>query len=254
VKAAGDFERKDMEIVSFGGGVNSTAMIVGMKIRNERPDYILFADTGGEKPQTYDHIELMQKWLAENGFPLITTVKEKITLQADCENRQTLPSKAFGFSTCSMRFKVQPQERWISQNNIENPVWLVGIHAGEIKRALNAKTKKPNVRFPLIEWGWGQQDCEDAIVKECLPVPVKSACFFCPSMQKREVLQLKETNPELLDQAIEMERMAKEAGTLQTVKGLGRNWSWEALVSADEKQLRLFDDCQAPICDACIDW
>jgi hypothetical protein len=37
-------------IVTWGGGVNSTAMLVGMKQRGIRPDRILFADTGGEKP------------------------------------------------------------------------------------------------------------------------------------------------------------------------------------------------------------
>jgi len=42
-------------VVSFGGGTNSTAMLVGMWERGERPDAILFADTGGEKPHTYQH-------------------------------------------------------------------------------------------------------------------------------------------------------------------------------------------------------
>ena len=39
-------------VVSFGGGVNSTALLIGLEERDERPDYILFADTGGEKPET----------------------------------------------------------------------------------------------------------------------------------------------------------------------------------------------------------
>lgn len=33
--------------VSFGGGTNSAAMVIGMFEQGERPDYILFADTGG---------------------------------------------------------------------------------------------------------------------------------------------------------------------------------------------------------------
>ena len=35
-------------IVSYGGGTNSTAMLVGLWERGERPDAIVFADTGGE--------------------------------------------------------------------------------------------------------------------------------------------------------------------------------------------------------------
>jgi len=38
-------------VVSYGGGVNSTAVLVGMVERGIRPDAILFADTGGEHPQ-----------------------------------------------------------------------------------------------------------------------------------------------------------------------------------------------------------
>ena len=43
-------------VVSFGGGVDSTAMLIEMKNRGIRPDVILFADTGAERPGTYIHI------------------------------------------------------------------------------------------------------------------------------------------------------------------------------------------------------
>lgn len=46
-----------MNIVSFGGGTNSTAMIIGMHLRKIPIDYIIFADTGAEQPHTYDFIE-----------------------------------------------------------------------------------------------------------------------------------------------------------------------------------------------------
>jgi hypothetical protein len=62
-------------VVSYGMGVDSTAMLVGMHARGIRPDLILFADTGGEKPETYAYEAVMQRWLASVGFPPITTVK-----------------------------------------------------------------------------------------------------------------------------------------------------------------------------------
>jgi argininosuccinate synthase len=39
-----------VSILAYGGGVNSTAMIVGMIERGERADAVVFADTGGELP------------------------------------------------------------------------------------------------------------------------------------------------------------------------------------------------------------
>lgn len=247
---------KQFVLVSFGGGVNSTALLIGLHERDQRPDAILFSDTGGEKPATYDHIDRMQKWLESKQFPSITVVKQPITLEQDCLDRETLPGKAFGFGSCSDRFKIRPQRQWLKENKITNPMWLVGIHNGEKKRAERTLNQRTDVRFPLIEWKWGQEDCVEAIRCAGLKIPIKSACFYCPAMKKHEVLSLAKTDPELLQRAIEMEKTAKEAGTLQTVKGLGRNWSWEALVKADESQLRLplFDDTQAPICDQCIDW
>ncbi len=40
-------------VVSYGVGLDSTAMLVEMHNRGMRPDLILFSDTGGEKPETY---------------------------------------------------------------------------------------------------------------------------------------------------------------------------------------------------------
>lgn len=61
-----------IQFMAYGGGTNSVAMLVGLKERNEKLYAILFADTGGEKPHTYQHIEFMQGWCKENGFPQIT--------------------------------------------------------------------------------------------------------------------------------------------------------------------------------------
>jgi len=62
-------------IVAFGGGVDSTAMILGLYESSKRIDLILFADTGGERPETYAHIDNFSKWLVDKGLPGITVVK-----------------------------------------------------------------------------------------------------------------------------------------------------------------------------------
>jgi hypothetical protein len=267
-------------IVSFGGGVNSTAMLIGMILRGERPDAILFADTGGEKPETYDFVATFRDWLAKHDLKLtVITYSAKMqsplgidfacsslhaSLEDDCHNNGTLPSKAFGFGGCSQKWKRYPMDKFVKQFQPAIDAWsrgekvqrCIGIHAGETRRGKIPDDKMFTYRFPLREWGWGQQVCEEVIRSVGLSVPSKSACFFCPSMKKREVLELANAHPELFERAVAMERNAKECEGLDVIKGLGRNWSWESLVKADESQLRLplFDDQQAPICDTCIDW
>ena len=62
-------------IVSYGGGTNSAAMLVGLLEREERPDAIVFCDTGSEKPNTYAHILEVSEWCATVGFPAIQTIR-----------------------------------------------------------------------------------------------------------------------------------------------------------------------------------
>lgn len=130
---------------------------------------------------------------------------------------------------------------------------LIGLHAGEMKRGKIPDDAKYRYRYPLREWGWQQDDCIAAIRGHGLKVPPKSACFFCPAMRKVEVIQLAKESPELFARAVAIERNAIEAGSLETVRGLGRHWTWEGLVAADERQQRLFADDQSPLCDVCLD-
>lgn len=245
--------------------MNSTAMLIGMHERGEKPDAILFADTGGEKPETYRHVDRVRNWCFEIGFPEPQPVRyhesRHATLEMECLNNETLPSKAFGFGGCSVKWKRQPMDKWIANWQPAQATWqqgekvirLIGIHAGEVRRGKIPDDAKFTYRYPLREWGWGQTECEAAHARAGITLPCKSACFFCPAMRKAEVIHLSKEHPDLFARAVEMERNATASGTLQTVKGLGRHWTWEALVNADEKQLRLFDDSQAPLCDVCMD-
>jgi len=65
-------------VVSYGGGKNSTALIIEMWNREIRPDAIVFADTGEEKRETYVFIERFNDWLLSVGFPSITVVRYEI--------------------------------------------------------------------------------------------------------------------------------------------------------------------------------
>lgn len=99
-------------IVAYGGGLNSTAILVGLLQRNMRPDLITFADTGGERPQTYEHLEHIDRWLPSIGFPRLTIVKNASpkagyqSLEDECLSKQELPSRAFGIGKCSMSWKI----------------------------------------------------------------------------------------------------------------------------------------------------
>lgn len=65
-------------------------------------------------------------------------------------------------------------------------------------------------------------------------------------MKKHEVISLAREYPDLFQRAVKMERNA--APNLETVKGLGRNWSWESLVKADDAQRKMMFETVEPHC------
>ena len=235
-------------LVAYGGGINSTAMLVGMSERGIRPDAILFADTGGERPEVYAYVATVSDWCVAHGMPAIVTVnggRKYPSLEAECLGSETLPSIAYGFKRCSLKWKVQPQEQWARHWQPAIDAWArgeqvdkaIGYHAGETHRSVKDSDKAYAYRYFLREWGWYQEDCVSAVQRAGLPKAGKSACFFCPSSKPREILALQEQHPDLFHRALTIERMA--SANLQTVKGLGRNYAWETFVDFQNRQCAL---------------
>ncbi len=226
-------------IVSFGGGVNSSAMLVGLHERGIVPDLILFADTGGEKPETYEFVDKMRTWCVrtiDRGIVALSNDGMYGTLENECLTKKTLPSKVFGWKSCSDKYKLRPQKKYVKAVYGKQDVrWAIGIDAGESHR----QGAFENCWHPLVEWGWDRAACIAALNRAGLPVPVKSACFFCPSSRKPEVLALAKDHPDLFARAVAMERNAE--GLLK-VDGLGRHWSWEKLVQIGQAQQSLLLD------------
>lgn len=232
-------------VVSFGGGTNSSAVLVNMVRLKIVPDAILFADTGGEKPETYAYIVLLNKWLKSNNFPLIQTVKyetkfgEVVTLEQDTLRRNTLPSIAFGWKSCSQRWKIRPVEKWIKKNYPNDKIqFWIGFDAGEQRRVKENPNKNYENYFPLIDWGWNREMCIAQIKLAGLCLPGKSSCFFCPNMRKEEILALP------VDLQIRAMEMEKNATQVQEIKGLGRNKSWTSIIEADRNQTKVADDLE----------
>ncbi len=131
-------------VVSYGGGVNSTAMLIGLVERKEPVDLILFANTGGETPDTYEYVDRFSRWLAARSLPPIVTVQkttkragrfrganETLTLERRCLEEGHLPSIAYGFKSCSMKFKREPQDEYVRQWKPAQDVWAGGGASGQ---------------------------------------------------------------------------------------------------------------------------
>ena len=237
-----------MKITSYGGGTNSTAMLIEFTNRGIIMDRILFADTGAERPHTYAYVENFSKWLQERGQPAIHTVRRVdykgnvLGIEEWCLSKNALPPIAYGFKTCSMKFKPQPVDKFLNNDTEAKAVWksggkltkYIGFDADEHHRVKDYDDAKYIIEFPLVEWGWGRDECLEAIEASGLCMPGNSACWMCPSSRVSEIRQLAANYPELAERAIAIERNAD----LTTIKGLGRQFSWENVLS----QTDMFDE------------
>jgi len=252
-------------VAAWGGGVNSTAMLVEWLRLGERLDIVLFADTGGEKPETYVYRDTFAAWFkTKSGAPFITVKANNRdeSLEAECLRSKTLPSIAYrGKKRCSQKWKRQPQDIFCNNWEPTLQAWargekvtkLIGYDAGERHRAMNARIDpKYEYRHPLIEWGWSRKDCITAIIAAGLNQPPKSACFFCPSSKESEILALKETHPDLLQRALAIEANATVREGYGWVTGLMGKKKWSDLLERDRRQGTLFPDPPTIPCD-CFD-
>lgn len=244
---------KKLRVVAYGGGLDSTAMLIGLYLQGTPVDLILFADTGCEQPHTYEYLSVMNQWLAGHGMPQITVVEyvdrngDRLTLEQECLRSRTLPALAYGYKKCSLKHKIGPQDKFCNNYQPCREIWArgdrvikyIGYDAGEERRRDHAlvydlQDTKYRKEYPLINWGWNREDCMIVVQKEGLPLPGKSSCFFCPAMKHREIRTLYHRHRDLFDRAIAIEKNAQP--NLTSVKGLGRSWSWQEFVEADRNQ------------------
>ncbi len=238
---------KSPTIVSYGGGVNSTALLVGIVkgLPAFRPGAILFADTGGELPETYAYVAAFSAWLAQHGLPTIVTVRDDLggPLEQRCLSRKMLPSVAYGRHRrgCSEKSKQRPQHRWARREWPDSmAAWeaggrvtkLIGYGAEETYRARIDEDRWYEYLYPLIGWGWDRRRCEEEIRSVGLAPPVKSACFFCPFRKRHELHSLRRDHPDLLERALAMEAAAIPNLQGKTIKGLGGYFAWQDYFAA----------------------
>lgn len=228
-------------VVAYGLGVDSTAMLVEFANRGIRPDLILFADTGGEKPETDGYLDVIRPFLAAVGFPDVVIVRYRPvravynTLEGQCLHTKTLPSLAYGGKSCSLKYKRSCQDKYVRTWQTARTCWArggkvlkaIGYDAGPADSRRHRYFEDTEYRYwyPLAAWGFDRPRCEKIIRAAGLRVPMKSSCFFCPACKKHEILWLQEHHPDLLERALAIEQNAREG--LISTRGLGRSFSWK---------------------------
>lgn len=199
----------DLKVLFLGAGLQSSLLIELVLIGElERPNMIIFADTGNEPRWVYTQVEYLKKRLNEQGLTL--TIVNNGNIVDDF-----ISGSRYGFASmplytknnkgrigqlrrqCTNEYKIRPSDNiildWLIElgyakkdslgrrrvnRSVSVEQWY-GITTDEKSRMSKQRAwRKP--RYPLIELGMSRTDCIKWYHDHNLPVPKKSSCIICP--------------------------------------------------------------------------
>lgn len=186
--------------LSYGGGVNSTALAVLMcdgKFPQYDPWRILFSDTGDERSETYLYIrQHFIPYLQAHGRELEICWPNESVLER-WERLKVTGSRLL--RTCTEEAKIIPMHRYRHAHG--GGTVILGIDASESHR-------RPDDIRPLVDANIDREECKQIILAAGLPVPVKSGCWHCPFMRVSQIVELARTSPCRFDRIVRLEEIA----------------------------------------------
>lgn len=214
-----------MRVISYGGGVQSTALLVLAAKREIDYATLLFANVGddSEHPSTLAYVRgIAEPYAASAGLELHWLYRtrrdgstETLMERLNRPGIRSIPipvrmaNGAPGRRSCTADFKIKVVGRWLRQHGATAtaPATVgIGISVDEIHRA-NRRRSEPCelIDYPLLDLGLRREDCEQIIKDAGLPVPPKSSCFFCPFRTVDAWRMQRQAEPELFAQAVALE-------------------------------------------------
>ena len=260
-------------ILSLGAGVQSTTLLLMMLADQiERPDHVIFADTGWEPKAVYRHLETLKTRIAAAGIPFHQVSVGDI--RADALN----PTKRFASMPlfmiqangkkgmvrrqCTNEYKIQPlvkKQREIvglkkgARSKAHLATTIIGISYDESQRMRDAPFSWLRNEYPLVDLRMTRQDCIDWCIEHGFDKPPRSACIGCPFKSNDEWRLLRDTMPDEWADAVEFD-YAMRASLIAGKRFSGTAYLHRSAVPLDQVDLRtvaetgqgsLFDqDCQ----------
>ena len=216
-----------MRIISYGGGVQSTALcVLAVQGKIGHVDAALFSNVGddSEYPATITYVrEKMVPLCAERGLAVHDL--HRVKRNGDTETlwqrlmkpgSRSLPipvrmpdTGAPGTRNCTAEFKIKVITKWIRAHGAtqDAPATVcIGFSTDEAHRANNRSASPYETpEFPLLDLRLSRTDCKNIISRAGLPVPPKSACFFCPFHRPAMWSKMRRDEPVLFQKSVDLE-------------------------------------------------
>ena len=201
-------------ILSLSGGKDSAALAIYLRDKVPEMEYI-FNDTRKELPETYEYLDRIEDYLcqkinrlnADLGFDHWYAVFGEM-----------IPSNHRRW--CTRMLKLKPFEEFVGDDPVIN---YLGLRADENRKGYISH--KPNITpaYPFQDDGLVLADIKEILMNSGVGMPpytnwgrTRSGCFFCFYQQKIEWVRLKETHPDLFEEAKKYEHCFEGNGNVFT--------------------------------------
>jgi hypothetical protein len=224
-----------MKVFSFGGGVQSMAVLVLAAQGRVDYDAFVFANVGddSENPETIEYVNRHAiPYASAHGIRFDVAQKTRkgepdtVLKALERDNKSVvipvyMSNGAPGNRSCTFDHKVKVVDEWIKLQGVSSAVIGVGISTDESKRMRSTESQtyyrkgKPigfakSIEYPLIDLQLSRSACAVIIQAAGLPVPPKSSCWFCPFHHPSVWIELKRTQPDLWQRALTLESRINE--------------------------------------------
>lgn len=208
-----------MYIISYSGGVQSTALLVLASQQRATDAIAVFVDLEhAEDPRTRRYVsEVAEPYCARNGIRLVRVGVDALD---DIRRNPAHPKPPFrtvdgGFSVrqCTNHWKIRPFRRALRALMREKGLRLrrckvdvaLGISYDELHRMSQPDVSYYTHVYPLVDMRLTREDCVHLISDAGLPVPGRSACWFCPYTPRARVQEIARAFPDVERELITLE-------------------------------------------------
>lgn len=263
-----------MIFLSLGAGVQSSVLLMrAIHGDIDRPDHVLFADTGWEPNAIYQHLHWLRKQCMGAMIPLhIVTradtrpdrnasIRDDMAISRTAESGEyqgryaTMPlfvdtgsGKAGRIRRqCSREYKIDPlraKQRELLGYKPRQRIppgscaTMIGISTDEAKRASPSRERWNDNLYPLIDpLKMSRVDCQAWWDAHYPHRPLeKSACIGCPFRSDREWRRMKETAPHEFEDACQFDEQIRNATGMRGTSYLHRSLKPLREVNLNESQ------------------
>ena len=209
-----------------------------------KPDVAIFADTGWEPSDVYEHLEWLKKELS---FEVVTVsagnLRDNILSGVRPNGKTYLGIPAYIVNPdgtlavskrqCTDDYKIRPIQGWLREHlalkpgrrapkDVQVEMWL-GISVDEVDRQKDSRDEWITKVYPLIDRGFGRAQLQgwfhEHYPDRYLP---RSSCIGCPYKNDGEWKRLKNQDPKAFQDAVFVDQALRDVPTVRdaiTAKG-----------------------------------